>query len=195
MQLNSSDVESVHLADWPATEFSLPEKDRRELMDGMAEIRQLASLGLAKRAQAKIKVRQPLQALRVANSELRGKDELLQILADEINVKEIIFDAALKEGVELDTTITSELREEGLLREVSRMVQELRQKAGLSPKDEIALMMHLPEPIQSAIVKNENILKSDVGAKSIEYKKSEKFTAEEETKIEGQEVWIGIRKV
>ena len=111
------------------------------------------------------------------------------------NVKSVFADAKLRDGVELDTAITPELREEGLVREVSRMVQELRQKAGLLPRDSVALMLHLPETVRDAISKNETTLKSDVGAKLIEYKQSEKFDAEEATKIDGQEAWIGIRKI
>ena len=195
------DKESVHLDEWPAVGAVGAGKKQaagdKDLIRAMRTIRELAAMGLAKRAEAGIKVRQPLAMLRVAKSigqEIKSK-EVLVILADEVNVKKIFIDPILKEGVELDTVITPELREEGLLREVARMVQELRQTAGLEPKDAIALMLQLPPAIHDAISKNENILKSDVGAKSIEYKKSAKFNAEIETKIEGQEAWIGIRKV
>jgi isoleucyl-tRNA synthetase len=189
--------ESVHLDEWPVTGKKLTAKGGSDLLNEMRTVRELAAMGLAKRAEAGIKVRQPLAMLRVAKS--IGQDitskEVLAILADEINVKKIFVDPILKEGVELDTVITPELREEGLLREVSRMVQELRQTAGLAPKDSIALMLQLPPSVHDAISKNEKNLRSDVGAKSIEYKKSAKFIAEIETKIEGQEAWIGIRKV
>jgi len=53
-----------------------------------------------------------------------------------MNVKKIIV-AAKQKDVVLDTTITEALREEGLLRDLVRMFQELRQKAQLSPKDVI----------------------------------------------------------
>ncbi len=189
---------SVHLAEWP----SVANRDelianRESLITQMVEVRRLASLGLAKRAEAKIKVRQPLAAMLIANREspIAKNKALLAILADEVNVKEIIFDVSIAEEVVLDTAITPALREEGLVREVSRSVQELRQKAGLEPSDKVALMMQVGDELRIAVQKNEASLKSDVGAKSVDYKKSEKFTAEIVTKIEGQETWIGIRKI
>jgi hypothetical protein len=71
----------------------------------------------------------------------------------------------------------------------------LRQKAGLEPKDQIALMIDVAEGVRAALQKHENILKNDVGAKDIEYKRSDKFEAEELVKIEGSEAWIGVRKL
>jgi isoleucyl-tRNA synthetase len=194
------DTESVHLATWPEVIYSLNEADRKESLDGMVEIRRLASLGLAKRAEAKIKVRQPLAAMKVKGdggvtaSASLSKD-LLAILADEVNVKTIVFDTEIKNEVELDTVITPELREEGAFRDIARMVQELRQKAALEPKDMVAVMLQLPAEAQGAIEKREAAFKNDIGAKIVEYKRSDKFDAEEETKIDGQAVWIGLRKI
>ena len=186
---------SVHLGDWPKAEFSLDAKGRKELLEGMAGIRSLASLGLAARAQAKIKVRQPLGKLVVRGAQAALRDErLLAILRSEVNVKEIIFDPELANEVELDTTITPALREEGLVREVARMFQELRQKAGLEPKDKIVAMMELPPDAKNAIDANEASFMSDIGARAVEYGRTEKFIAEEATKLEGEEAWVALRK-
>ena len=189
--------ESVHLDEWPKVSDKRQVTSDKKLIAQMKAVRELAALGLAKRAEVGIKVRQPLAAMRVKNQEagIRNQEGLSQILKDEVNVKEIIFDKELTEGVELDTVITPALREEGLVREISRTVQELRQKGGFSPSDKIGLMMQVGDELRQAVMNNEAILKSDIGAKSIDYKKSEKFTAEIVTKIEGEEVWIGIRKM
>lgn len=186
---------SVHLEAWPKAGFSLKENERKELMESMAEIRRLASLGLAARAEAKIKVRQPLAKLIVRAAEAAIRDEhLLAILKSEINVKEIVFDPELANEVALDTVITPALREEGLVREVARMFQELRQKAGLEPKDRIVAMMQLPEKTMQVIDKNEASFITDIGAAAVEFGRSDKFIAEEITKLEGQDVWVAIRK-
>ena len=191
----STQIESVHLSDWPVPDSKLKAKSSK-LISAMAEVRRLASLGLAKRAEAGIKVRQPLQKLKVKSEKLKVKlnGELLAILAEEVNVKEIVFDKKLKEEVALDTNVTPELREEGILREVVRMVQELRQKAGLKPKDEIILFAVLPAEIRLILHKKEALLKKETGAREIEYKKSEKFDAEEMTKFEDKEIWLAVRK-
>lgn len=191
-------VLSVHLAAWPMAVSSeaYTADSKKDLFDAMAEVRRLASLGLAKRAEVKIKVRQPLAALKTRSEIGKAKNlGLLEILKDEVNVKEIIFDGSLMEDVALDTVITPELREEGLVREVARTIQELRQEAGLEPGDKIALIMQIGEELRNAIMKHEVALKSDVGAASVSYVRSEKFNAEIITKIENQEVWIGIRKI
>jgi isoleucyl-tRNA synthetase len=196
LELADDSAGSVHLAEWPKSGFSLEEKERAQLMEGMAETRRLASLGLARRAEAKIKVRQPLQKLIVRDEKSVIHDErLFAILKSEINVKEIVFDVSIERDVELDTALTPELREEGLLREVARMFQELRQKAGLEPKDKIAAMMELPSHAMEAVSKNEATFKAEIGAKEVEYKKSDKFIAEEVVKFESQEVWVAIRKI
>lgn len=100
----------------------------------------------------------------------------------------------LDREAELDTTITQELRKEGLVREIGRMVQELRQKAGLKPSDKIILMLELPQAVREAIQKNKTAFKKDVGAKIVEYKKSDKFKADESAKVEESGVWLGLRK-
>jgi hypothetical protein len=53
----------------------------------------------------------------------------------------------------------------------------------------------LPQQAANAVAKNELSFKSDIGAKSVEYKRSEKFITEETTKMDGQDAWVAIRKV
>lgn len=183
---------SVHLEDWPKANKGVID---RELLKSMAEIRRLASLALAVRAEKKIKVRQPLKELRIKNYELRNRQELLEILKDEINVKAIIFDKKIKEEIELDAEITPALKEEGILRELTRLVQGLRGDAGLRSQDRIILMAEADKYLYAIIEKNSHYFKTEVGAQSVEYKKSAKFDAELNSKIENSLIWIALRKV
>lgn len=193
-KLSLTDSESVHLSDWPAP---MKNFDDQELLKAMAEVRRLASIALAKRAEAGIKVRQPLGELRIKNKELRGLKNvaLLEILAEEINVKKIILDVDLKEEMELDTVVTPELREEGIIRELTRAIQDLRQRAGLKQKDRIALSAQLPAEIRLILQRKESFLLKEIGAETIDYKKSEKFDAEADAKIAEYDVWLGVRKI
>ncbi len=79
---------SAHLAAYPA-----PRAVRdRELEEGMAATRRLANLGHAVRDTLKIRVRQPLRRMVAAVPDgLRARlsEELLAILADELNVKQV----------------------------------------------------------------------------------------------------------
>ncbi len=185
-------MQSVHLEEWPEAEG----KKASRILEQMAEVRRLASLALAERAEAGIKVKQPLQTLWVKSDKegLKNETGLLEILRDEVNVKEVAFNAKLKKEVALDTKITPELRAEGVLRELVRSVQDLRQKAGSEPKDRIRLMLELPEELAAMIRSRENSLKLETGAKEIVYKRDKKFAAEAETKLEDKSVWIGLRK-
>ncbi len=208
-------LESVHLEEWPKSQIanrsaggqsSLGRKS--QIIKQMEEVRRLAALGLAKRAEAGIKVRQPLATLRVAanrsaggrsssggKSQIANNRQLLDILAEEVNVKRVVADNKISGEVELDTNITSELKEEGIVREFIRAIQELRGKASLSSNDAIVVMLELLEGLKTIIQKNESWFKKEVGAKRVEYKKSAKFLAEIETKIDGEGVWIGIKRL
>ncbi|HEX6559173.1 MAG TPA: DUF5915 domain-containing protein, partial [Longimicrobiales bacterium] len=79
---------SVHLAPFPSGD-EWPRDARLE--EGMNAIRMLARLGRAARERMKVRVRQPLRRLQ-AFIPVRGvSDELIAVLKDELNVKEVQF--------------------------------------------------------------------------------------------------------
>jgi isoleucyl-tRNA synthetase len=185
---------SVHLTDWPKAEKNFIDK---KLLAAMKEVRLLASLVLAKRAEIGIKVRQPLALLKIKDnkkSKIKNNKELLNILKDEINVKEIVFDPKLEDDLWLDTVITHELKEEGLLREMVRLVQGLRQDGGFRPKDKLILALEAPEELRYILQKYEKNFSKEVNVVVVEYKRSEKFDIELETKIDDWPVWLSLRK-
>ncbi|MEK7063627.1 MAG: class I tRNA ligase family protein [Patescibacteria group bacterium] len=157
----TSEPESVHLTAWPEA----GEVDE-ELLKEMKEVRELVSLALEMRQKSSIKVRQPLQKLTVNSSVLIGKDELLELIKQELNVKEVVADQSNVERVLLDTTITDSLREEGELRDLMREVQDLRKTAGLNPKDQATLVVD--EAHQAAVAKHWDKLAKATGLKGQE---------------------------
>jgi isoleucyl-tRNA synthetase len=178
------------LEDWPKADVSLIDEG---LVQNMKKVRELAALALAERAVAGIKVRQPLAALKIKTAELKDEPEFLEILKDEVNVKEVMVNEGIDKEVYLEVEITPELREEGLVRELIRLVQSLRREAGLEPKDKINLYIHAPG-MAEMLQRHSKALGEEVGAPQVEFKRTEKFDAELSTKIEGQEIWIGLRK-
>lgn len=189
---------SVHLEDWPKVDKKLIKKD---LIEAMKEIRNIAALALAKRAEAKIKVRQPLALLKIKDekSKIKIDDGLLEILADEINVKQVIFDNKINPPgggeIELDIKITPELEMEGIKRDIIRLIQDLRQEAGYKPKDLIRLWVEASDRIEKIIEHNLSDLKKEICAEEIAIGKTDKFDAEISTQINSEKIWVGVKKV
>jgi len=164
-----SDKESVHLEDWPEVNKKLIDKDLEEKME---QVREICSLGLEKRAEAGIKVRQPLSKIQIpclpaGRQNTKLQTELLNLIKDEVNVKEVILDEKVKEGVVLDTKITEELKEEGLIRDFIRQIQAKRKDAGLTPKDKIRVYYSENKDI---VEKNKEQIKKQVIAEDIVFK-------------------------
>jgi len=128
MVKHQADPESVHLAPWPETKHSFFAKifknNNGDLIKDMRKVREAASEILMLRQKADIKVRQPLAAASIVGILAPG---LAHLLADEVNVKEVRQGAS---AVSLDTTLTTELTEEGVVREIIRAIQEARKEQG-----------------------------------------------------------------
>jgi isoleucyl-tRNA synthetase len=230
--VDPSAPESVHHCMFPTAE---PLTDReQDLVDAMGAVRLAATLGHSVRSSNNLKVRQPLSQALIATDPRHRREltQLLDLLADELNVKDVIFveeegelvayrllpvnrvlgpkfgsqfplvrkaltevDAAravatlnageplaltLSDGAEveltpdevlvqtdaregfgvagegglvvaLDTTITPELAEEGLAREIVRRVQALRKQADYDLTDRIIVQYRAEGGLASAI--------------------------------------------
>ncbi len=137
------DEESVHLAEWPETQHAglfyrlFGRKD--DVLQKMNALRQVVSKALEARDTAKIKVRQPLASL-VVPASANLSQEYLAIIADEVNVKQV----TLGDDVKLDATITSELREEGIIRDTVRLVQDARKAANMRPGERGSVTISVP---------------------------------------------------
>ena len=187
--------ESVHLCDWPQPSKKLIDLKLEEQMN---LVRKIATNGLALRAAAGIKVRQPLSKLKIKNEKLKilGK-ELLDLIKDEINVKEIIFDGSIKNRIELDTKITPELKEEGIMRDLTRQIQEMRKDGGLTPKDFVEIYFQIDNSeLENIVKKRQKNLMADVGAKAIEFVGAVKdgLLIDRHFELENQSIWMGIQK-
>lgn len=158
-ELQSEEVkklESVHLEDWPEADKNLINEDLNNKMD---LVRRVAELGLAIRAENKIKVRQPLAEMRIEDRGWKLEESLLNLIEDELNVKEVPPSLKLRRArkklgrnwvvkeenglkIALNTKITPQLKQEGIVREVVRHIQEIRKRAGFKAADSVSIFWH-----------------------------------------------------
>ncbi len=141
---DEGDVESVHLESWPELQ-----KVDEKIISEMQTLRETVTRALEERTKVGIKVRQPLSLVTLKKEELKNKDDLLEILKDELNVKNVAFDSAQESEAVLDTNISEELKFEGNAREFIRSIQQLRKEAGLQPSNEIKVFA--PQKIETEI--------------------------------------------
>ncbi len=159
--------ESVHLEIWNSEH---PTLNTQILLD-MEIVRDIVTKGLEARQKAGIKVRQPLGKLKVKSEKL--KEEYLEILKDELNLKEIVEDVSLDVDVVLDTVITPELKMEGDFRELARAIQDMRKASGLTPDDRINLSIETNEEGKNVVESFENELKKIVQADSVVFENND----------------------
>ncbi|MBR3137912.1 isoleucine--tRNA ligase [Candidatus Saccharibacteria bacterium] len=173
---------SVHLLDWP--EAGIIDAD---VLEKMSRTRQIITDALALRMQKsdtedQIKIRQPLSSLTYDGEEL--DDFYEQIIVEEVNVKTV------KNGDKLllDKTLTPELIQEGLARELIRAVQSARKHAGLRQDDQIKLSLSCDIPKE-----HEDFIKSEVGATEIS--QNGNYSHDEIAKLNGESVTISLEKI
>jgi len=177
---------SVHLEDWPISQKELIDE---ELETKIEKIREIVALAFAQRKKVGIKIRQPLKELQIPNKGL--EKEFLDLIKEETNIKEIVFG----EKFELDTKITPGLKEEGVIREIIRNLQEMRKKAGYKPKDRILIAFLADTEFKEILTKNKAKILKETKAKNFVQKKLREFKVKKETEIDGKKISLAIKKV
>jgi len=184
--------ESVHLTDYP--------EPQKKLIDGKLKkeiewAKNIITSALAERVKSSIKTRQPLFKLEIKDKE--KNKELTNLIKDEVNVKNIIFNEKMKAKIKLDTKITPKLREEGIIREAIRNIQEMRKKAKLKPKDNISVRCLGTGELNNIINRNKKFILKEAKIKKLNIgdKPKQIFNIEREIKVEHQKLWLAIRKI
>jgi isoleucyl-tRNA synthetase len=262
--------ESVHLCDWPVPDIS---KRDKELEHKMAVTRQSVSMGRALRSMHSLKTRQPLKALNLVTRDEKEKlvlREMVDIISEELNVKEVIFRdneeelveysakanfkvlgkqlgpnmktaasaimqlkpgeiqsllegatlsldlefgtleiteesvviqrnekdnmKVLNEGsltIALDSEITEDLRQEGMVRDIVRSVQNLRKDRDLDVTDRIVLSVFGNDSVKAAVEAFQDYLSSETLTERWVWE-----TAVDAQKVEcgDEECFIGLEK-
>lgn len=168
---NEGNPKSVHLSDWPKISkglFDIFGPNKGAVLSDMSTVRKIVTLGLEARQKAGIKVRQPLSKLEVKDFSLAP--QYVELIKDELNVKEVVEDKNLESDVLLDTEITLDLEIEGVYRELVRALQDMRKELGLTPSDVITLAVDTLDAGKELVKKFEEEMKKTVLASKIEFK-------------------------
>ncbi len=194
----TGDKDSIHLKDWlPAGHID------KLVVDEMKDARGVINDILSLRAREGIKTRQPLSYAKVETAH-DFRPEIRDMVIDEVNIKKIdfVYDKTL-EGkaentkIDVELTITPELKREGLMREIIRHIQAARKKAGLQVDDRIVLALMVKpgggaEELEKAIEEHAAAIATET--------LTEKFADvqggyDETVKVEDTELRICLKKV
>ncbi|MBU1870765.1 isoleucine--tRNA ligase [Patescibacteria group bacterium] len=185
---------SVHLEKWPEI-INLKTKKFDNILEEMEQVRNVIEFGLAKRDKAGIKVRQPLEKFSIFNFQFSINENYLNLIKDELNVKNIVCEKGDGNiSVELDTNITSELKLEGIKREIVRFVNVARKDSKLSLKDRAEIYYSTDSELILNTIKTfkDKILKDTL---SNEIKNIKDTTNLKDVKINGALLKLGIKKL
>lgn len=185
-----NEKQSVHLENWPSVSNSF-EKIDKEVLAKMEMARKIVELGLAKRDEVKIKIRQPLAKLQITSNKYKIDDEnLVDLIKDELNIKELVFAVGFEEKVELDTVITPELASEGLKREIVRAINIMRKNNNLTINDRVTLYWSSDdELVKQTIEKYKEEIKTDTLATDIIMEKKD---GAEEQKVNNKIIYLSL---
>lgn len=184
--------ESVHLEEYP--EFK-EEDIERTLLEKMHIVREICSNGLKAREIATLSLRQPLSKAYI------GLDEqfVKEIVKEELNLKEVKYSKSPVVGkgivtvgekdlyVSLDSELTKDLKEEGVINDFLRKYRDFRKKEGLRMGDMIDVKLSITGELASIIKEFVKGNEDELHVNSVEFveelEDSQKEFVVDETKV------------
>lgn len=162
-------LESVHFDLLTGLEETLSEDDKEMLLK-MTSDRKIITELLNLRTVAKVSLRQPL-----LNFHSKKEVNFPELVLDEANIKSISNEDFTHENVvsnqektiTLNLEITEELKNEGILRDFLRKVQDLRKSSNLKVEDKIILMFSENDIPENVINSNLDVLEKKINATKI----------------------------
>ena len=180
--------ESIHLCAWPDfDEKKINKKLEEEFLFAMQVIEKV----LAERSEKGIGVRWPLSKV-VVKSDKKLSKEVQEIMLKRINVKKVEFVSSKTFEVSLDLKMTKELEEEGYFREITRVIQDSRKKAGLTKDQEISLVINTEKYLTEIVEKNMKDMLKKANCKKIEFNKSGNYKNKFDFKIKNKKVEVAF---
>ena len=97
--------------------------------------------------------------------------------------------------VGITTEITSELKEEGLAREIIRRIQDFRKQSGFEISDRIALTYQASPGLSSALTTHRDYIMEEVLAVELSEGEPESKMFTSTTSFEGEEATLGLKVI
>ncbi|KTB48440.1 isoleucine--tRNA ligase [Dehalogenimonas alkenigignens] len=201
--------DSVHLCDYPEAEMTSIDN---VLSGSMRLAMKASSVGRAARAQAAIKVRQPLADAVIAGlsqTERSGLEKLADAIAEELNVKCLKFTSdadslsadeysTVSDGpvtVGINKRLTPELVDEGLVREITHRIQGLRKTAGFDIADTISTFFETDSVTERVMEAwGEYVAKETLSRDLVNGVPDDPGITAETFKLEGHAIKLGVKK-
>jgi isoleucyl-tRNA synthetase len=98
-------------------------------------------------------------------------------------------------AVAVETTVTPELAQEGLARELAHRIQNLRKDAGFEITDRIVTYYQGPEEVGMVMRNHADYIKQETLSEELVPGAPEDGAKSETQKVEGMEVTLGVRRV
>ena len=194
IQKNLGNKKSIHLEDWPKPNKKLRDEKLEEKME---KVREIVALGLKERVRLGIKVRQPLSELAVGKLSDGLGAELIDLIREEMNVKSIRYDVNVKDEVRLDDRITPELKEEFILRETIRQIQEMRKEGSLKPRDKISVQYFASVRLSSVLEKSRRAILKEGRIREMKSvdDPGKILGTKKEVEVDQEKLFLGIEKI
>ncbi len=202
--------ESVHLCDFPAADLSRVDE---KLEADTRLVMKVCSLGRAARSKAEIKVRQPVSTVIVGTRGAGEQDSLRGLAAqvlEELNVKALEFAppgadlsgqpglCAMEDGgyvVAVSTEIPPELVEEGIAREITHRIQNMRKEAGFEIADYIVAYYQADPPLRKAVEGQSAYIRQETLSRELLHQPPAEGAFSRKVRIEGSELTLGVKRV
>ncbi len=188
---------SVHLCSWPKANKVMIDRDMEKEMD---VVKQTVEAVNSLRQSEKIKLRWPLSKLMIKPKKREVKTTLNKfssLIKNMSNSEGLVFVQQIpkkkKKSFESGELCFGEvLKDQALLRELTRNIQVLRKKEGLKVKERIRLFMKSDGKTDKLLTINKDKISKNVGAYRVEFKKPKDVKGVLDFK--GKKVKIGFEK-
>ncbi len=200
--------ESVHLAHWPDADPSAVDE---ELMESMRTAMRASSLVRSARNKAGIKVRQPVREVwfkAASDREARLAQIVVPLIQAETNAASVSITSRTAEFLRpsvvvveegdraagVDTTITPELADEGLARELVHRIQNLRKAAGFDIADRIVTYYGGWDRVGQVLARHGDYVRQETLSEELVEGDPPSGAHAEQQKLDGQPLTLAVRR-